>query len=148
LHWAANNGQVKIVKLLINAGAEVSPVSGQNPTPLDLALQANQWVIVNIFTLAGAKGGEGTSHGCNAQIFLEGLEGLTDPKGCTELIVEYGIPTLSPVENSCPPDKLSLTLDKPLGESLLFGQFIYPSKFPGKRANYHHRISHPLDSPI
>jgi len=80
LHWAANNGQVKIVKLLINAGAEVSPVSGQNPTPLDLALQANQWVIVNIFTLAGAKGGESTSHGCNAQIFLEGLEGLTDPK--------------------------------------------------------------------
>lgn len=102
LHWAANNGQDKIVKVLVNAGAEFSPASDQNSTPLDLALQANQWVIVSMLNQARAKGGESTSRGCTARISLKGLEGLTDSKGSTELIIRYSISTLSLTENSCP----------------------------------------------
>ena len=44
-----------------------------------------------------------------------------------------------------PPEKLSLAFDKPLAESSPFGQFIYPSNFPGTKEGYYH-ISHPRDT--
>lgn len=144
LHWAANNGHIEVVKLLIEAGAALSPLSDQNSTPLDMALRANQFVIVDLLTRAGAKENADALSTCDTITPTEALEEL---KSSGHLIDIYSVPNLIPVDNSSPPNKLSLVFDKPLGEGLVFGQFVYPSNFPGTR-NYYYHISHPLDAPV
>lgn len=48
LHWAASKGQTEILKLLIEAGAEKSPVFDQHTTPLDMDLRANQFATADL----------------------------------------------------------------------------------------------------
>lgn len=73
-------------------------------------------------------------------------ESTADSNKVEESIDVYSIPDPAMTEDSSPPDKLSLVLDKPLYERLSFGQFIYPANFPGTRDYYYH-LSYPLDRP-
>ncbi|KAF2812133.1 uncharacterized protein BDZ99DRAFT_383210, partial [Mytilinidion resinicola] len=54
IHWAASYGHVECVQLLIDAGADVNVRSDQGVTPMDLATQANQLVVVEMLKHAGA----------------------------------------------------------------------------------------------
>ena len=45
-----------------------------------------------------------------------------------------------------PPERLTLSFDKPLGEAMIFCQCIYPSNFHGTR-DYFFQISHPVSTP-
>ena len=144
LHWAANNGQIEVVKLLVEAGAALSPLSDQYSTPLDMALRASQSVIVDLLTRAGAKENADALSTCDTATPTKALEEL-ELSG--HLVDIYSVPIVIPVDNGSHPNKLSLVFDKPLGESLVFGQFVYLSNFPGTRDYYYH-ISHPLDAPV
>lgn len=147
LHWAANNGHIEIVKLLIRAGAELSPVSDQSSTPLDMAIRAKQTVIADLLIRVGANQSQDAlsdvSSKCNTPT---SAKGPAESKTMGESIDIYSIAKPALTDDSSAPDKLSLVLDKPLGERLSFGQFIYPSNFPGTRDYYYH-LSYPLDTP-
>lgn len=143
LHWAANNGHTEVVKMLIQADVELSPVSDQNSTPLDMARRANHPVIIDLLTRAGAKDSQDLSVKCHTST---PTETLTELKRSEEQVDIYSIPNLVPTDDSNPPDKLSLCFDKPVVERLPFGQFIYPSNFPGTRDYYYH-VSLPVDTP-
>ncbi|KAH7035974.1 uncharacterized protein B0I36DRAFT_347681 [Microdochium trichocladiopsis] len=54
LHWTANGGHVECVEALLRAGADPSPVSDTNETPLEMAMRANQLAVVDILRAAGA----------------------------------------------------------------------------------------------
>lgn len=60
-HWAANNDIThghKIVKLLVEHGADVNQVSDTGLTPLDMARRAGKSVNVKFLEEQGAKSGE------------------------------------------------------------------------------------------
>lgn len=142
IHWAANNGNVSCVQLLIEAGADVSAVSDQGNTPLDMAVRANQHAIVNLLTQAGAK----RSHELNSDDMpvnsTSSQEPASEPPGTDVYSIPRGEPNTHGLN---PPEKLSLSFDKPLGEPLIFGQFIYPSNFHGTK-DYFYQISHPIST--
>lgn len=146
LHWAANNGHIEIVKLLIRAGAELSPVSDQSSTPLDMAIRAKQNVIADLLTRAGAKEGHEALGDISSECNTTYATVPADSKTLGGLIDIYSIPDPAMTDDSSPPGKLSLVLDKPLCERLSFGQFIYPANFPGSKDYYYH-LSYPLDTP-
>ena len=142
LHWASNNGHFEIVKILVHAGAELSHLSDQNSTPLDLALRANQFEIVDFLTRAGAKESRHISCDYNNSTPADAIAKLELSR---EQVDIYSIPNLVAVDHGNPPSKISLVFDKPIGERLLFGQFVYPANFPGTKDYYYH-ISHPVDT--
>lgn len=55
LHWAANNGHLEVVRELIDAGADVNPVSDQFKSPLDMAVEQGQTEVEEVLRVAGAK---------------------------------------------------------------------------------------------
>jgi ankyrin repeat protein len=55
LDWAAQIGHVECVELPTAAGAELSPLSDQDSTPLDTALRANQLITTELLTRADAR---------------------------------------------------------------------------------------------
>ena len=55
LHWAASYGHIDCVKLLLEAGAEPNTVSDQRVTPLDLATQADQSIVIEVLHKVCAK---------------------------------------------------------------------------------------------
>ena len=132
LHWASYYGHVDCVNLLLGARAELSPVSDQDATPLDLALRAGQITIVDILTRAGA---------------LESRDVVTVPSMPTENESPAdGWSTSLPKEGDdiARQSKLSLVFDKPIQQGLNVGQFIYPSTIKSP-ADYIYQISHTLE---
>lgn len=57
LHWAAANGHVECVRLLLQLGAEVSPRSDTSKTPLDLAIEKRQTEVEKILRDDGGETG-------------------------------------------------------------------------------------------
>lgn len=55
LHWAAHNGHLECVRALINARAELSPISDTYRTPLDMAIGAGHGHIIRILKDCGAQ---------------------------------------------------------------------------------------------
>ncbi|PLB46001.1 hypothetical protein P170DRAFT_512600 [Aspergillus steynii IBT 23096] len=55
LHWAAYHGFLGCVQALIRAKAELSPISDQSKTPLDLTLENNKDSVAKVLRDAGAK---------------------------------------------------------------------------------------------
>lgn len=55
LHWAANSGHIEVVKILIQAGADLSPISDQTVTPLDMAIRSKHSGIVDLLVQTGAR---------------------------------------------------------------------------------------------
>lgn len=55
LHYAAHNGFLDCLLALLDAGAELSPMSDQSKTPLDMAIRGKQNHIANILRAKGAK---------------------------------------------------------------------------------------------
>lgn len=144
LHWASSSGHIEVVQLLIQAKADLSPISDQDSTPLDMALRANQFAIVDLLMRAGAK---------ESRVLLT-EEDATTPgqahfsKNTSAVpidIYKYNVVDKKLMMDSHAPDKLSLVFDKPLGQSLLFGQFAYASNFPGA-TGYTYHISRPLNT--
>lgn len=142
LHWASSSGHIEVVQVLIQAKADLSPISDQESTPLDMALRANQFAIVDLLMRAGAKG---------SRVLLT-AEDATTPvqahfsKNASAIPIDiYNVVDEKVMVDSHVPDKLSLVFDKPLGQSLLFGQFAYASNSPGA-TGYTYHISHPLDT--
>lgn len=139
LHWAASNGHLECVKLLVEAGADSSPISDQGSTPLDLALRQENTDIVQYLRKAGAK---------------EAHEISADTKFTPSLPEESANPEISFESISSAIDstanKLSMTFDQPLGESLSYGQFIYPNNnmFGHVGSDLIYEISHPIDSVV
>jgi hypothetical protein len=110
--------------MLVAAGADLSVVSDQNVTPLDLALSANQVVIANILTQAGARRGDDV------------LKELSLRGASTSSLHTY---TLFPTADG---NKLFLMFDEPaLSAVMRYGQYIYQPEHNG-RVYY---ISHLLD---
>jgi ankyrin repeat protein len=54
LHYAAGNGHLQIVKLLVNNGAELDPDKQYHPTPLSSALGRSHFDVAEFLILAGA----------------------------------------------------------------------------------------------
>ena len=144
LHWAAYHGHLEVVKVLVHAGAELSPVSDQDSTPLDMAFRTNQLEVVDFLMRAGAKKSRDVLYRPDTTTPSEEIAAL---KLSEEPVDIYDLSSLAPVELGDPPSKISLVFDAPLGESLSFGQFIYPSNFPGNKDYFYH-ISHPLNTII
>ncbi|KAI1462465.1 hypothetical protein F4805DRAFT_474388 [Annulohypoxylon moriforme] len=57
LHSAAENGDIRCVELLLNAGANVSPMNDTYKTPLDLAIERKQVEVEHLLRSQGAKCG-------------------------------------------------------------------------------------------
>lgn len=55
LHYAAHNGRLDCVLALLDAKAELSPISDQSKTPLDMAIQGKQRYIAKLLKERGAK---------------------------------------------------------------------------------------------
>ncbi|KAL8906512.1 MAG: hypothetical protein Q9207_001998 [Kuettlingeria erythrocarpa] len=142
LHWAANNGNINCVQLLIEAGANVSAVSDQGTTPLDMAIGAKQHAIVDILTQAGAKSSQDMKSNDTPTTTTASWRQEPNVVGVDIYDIPQGELNTEDVK---PPEKLSLSFDKPLGEALIFGQFIYPSNFHGTR-DYFYQISHPVST--
>ena len=142
LHWAANNGNVDCVQLLIEAGANVSAISDQDTTPLDMAIRANQNSIANLLIRAGAQRRWDMAD-VNTSSATPMATGHQDSN--VALVDEYNIPEEMETQDLDAPEKLTLSFDKPLGEALVFGQFIYPANFNGTRDYFYH-ISHPVSA--
>jgi hypothetical protein len=140
LHWAAYWGHIECVKLLIEAGAELSPISDQDTTPLDLALRANQIAVVDLLTQAGAKERRDIPNE-QSLTTAEQLEAL-ETKGESTDICNSPLPA----QTGDTQVKLTLAFDQPLDQSLLFGQFIYPS-IAERKKSYYFQVSRPLDTP-
>ena len=144
LHWAANNGHLEVVKLLLSKGADHSALSDQKSTPLDMAVRANQSVVAALLIRTGAKESRDLLVHSEPPV---NSGALGDSTRREDLVDVFNVPTTVPLYRTDPPDKLTLTFDKPLGERLVYGQFVYPSNFSGTNEYYYH-ISHPLDTPI
>ncbi len=56
LHWAATNGHIEMVRLLVAHGAEVNTKIGGWLTPLELACRKRQDDVINFLVKNGAKG--------------------------------------------------------------------------------------------
>lgn len=122
---------------------ELSHISNQNSTPLDLAIRANQSAIVDLLSLAGARE-IWDVRGERARTTPE--ETLDELRKTRYLVDFYSGPFLEPSteDDMSRPEKLSLAFDKRFAGSLPFSQFIYPSSFLGRRNTV--TISHPLDT--
>ena len=144
MHWAASNGNIDCVKVLIEAGADLSPVSDQGSTPLDMAFRANQHTITNLLTQAGARRNHDTN---NPDTPLNNIASSQQHEQDGAEIDAFNIPRILETQDVLPPEKLALSFDKPLGQALIFGQFIYPSNFHGTRDYFYH-VSHPLNTSI
>jgi len=143
-HWAANNGNIGCVQLLIEAGANVSVVSDQGTTPLDMAVRANQHTTSALLRQAGAKRSHETSTADAPSSTVAPIR-PRDQDGAD--FDAFNVPgDKVNTQDFHPPEKLSLSFDKPLGEPLIFGQLIYPSNFRGTQ-DYYYQISHPVSTP-
>ena len=109
LHWAASYGHVDCVKLLIEAGANVSVVSDQGVTPLDLAFQSDQVAIVEILKRAGAKNAKDVSETASESPLASLTESERD-----WIYVDQSSETSAPMEDTTLGSKLFLVFDKPL----------------------------------
>ena len=114
--------------MLLQAHADLNPVSNQDASPLDLALRASQAVIVDILSRAGAKESRDIQVSSN----------LTDHKSENFLIAPRKHRSTSNTSS-----KVALTFDKPIQQGMLVGQFIYPSTLPNEE-DWIFRISAPL----
>ena len=99
LHWTAYFGHIDCVKLLIEAGANLNPVSDQDASPLDLALRANQVNIVNTLSRAGA-------------LESRDIQGLAKPTEVWNTAAPSSPRKERSTSNSL--SKTSLTFDKPI----------------------------------
>lgn len=151
IHWAAYHGHLECVKLLIDAGAEVSPISDQGTTPLDLTYQSNQRAMSDLLLKNGAK----EAREVNTKGSNESMDKTTEPDGSVNLIETAITLSLAEPNKLCHDTRMTLTFDRPLNQSLLLGQFIYPDHhhsrtwdvhdFFGER-NQPYQLSHMLDT--
>lgn len=135
LHWAAYYGHIECVKLLISYGAELSSVSDQDATPLDLALRADQSAIADVLARAGAKESRDV-HAPDSPI----------PSNEKAAVDDWDASLPQQNNDSVLQIKLSLAFDKPLQQGLHVGQFIYPSTVKAPE-DYIYQISHLLEIP-
>jgi len=142
LHWAANSGHIEVVKILIQAGADLSPISDQTVTPLDMAIRSKQSGIVDLLVQTGARESRDVSAETSAS---KPVKAQADWEKVDSVLDIFSVPEPNLTESSQPPDKISLIFDKPLGQRMAFGQFVYPSNFPGN-LDYLYHISYPLDT--
>lgn len=148
LHWAASYGHVDSVKLLLEAGAEPNTVSDQRVTPLDLATQADQSIVMEVLHQVGAKLYQDTEAAAEHKANESGKD-----RGCDLSDPPYQVNTIvaSLDESKLGPDveKLRLCYDKPLARTLLkpaaVGRYVYPSGTTGAVNNIY-EISHFLES--
>ena len=153
LHWASYHGHLECVKLLLDAGAETSPVSDQRTTPLDLAYRNNQRAVSDILVQKGAKEAKAlTLEASNTLIEQsEDTEGFVHVNETAEALTLTGPADLD--TNTV----MTLTFDRPLEQSLVIGQFIYPDRRHSAALDFHdfagektqpYQISHMMDSSV
>lgn len=148
LHWAASYGHVDSVRLLLEAGAEPNTVSDQRVTPLDLATQADQSIVMEVLHQVGAK-------------LYQDIEAAAEHKAnelekdreCDSSNRPYQdntvVASLDDSKLGLDVEKLRLCYDKPLARTLLkpaaVGRYVYPSGTTGAVNNIY-EISHFLES--
>ena len=101
-------------------------------------------MIVDLLSLAGAK----ESRNVPSERLKTTPEDALGELGRTGKPLDvYSVPFSEPSmgDDISPPYMLSLVFDKPLGERLSFGQFIYPSNFLATKEYYYH-ILYTLDT--
>ncbi|KAI9773647.1 MAG: hypothetical protein M1840_006921 [Geoglossum simile] len=156
LHWAASYGHADCVELLIQANADLSVISDQSVTPLDLALRANETAAVDLLIKAGAKESRDIIPTLSSQSTAPPPQ---DPNSESKwinidnaLTSHTGTARQTP-DNTTFHNKLLLVFDKPLLRTLvnntMVSQFIYPRKSSDAPAppGYIYQISHVLETP-
>lgn len=144
LHWAASGGHIDCVKYLVEADVDLSPVSDQNVTPLDLAIHNNQGAIIDLLQRAGAKK---YSEIHILESSVTGLKGLGWESDWVNIE-----PTASEEREVIIGAKVLLVFDKPLSRALvnskMVGQYVYPRGLPVEASakGYIYQISHVLES--
>ncbi|KAL8690273.1 MAG: hypothetical protein Q9218_004239 [Villophora microphyllina] len=141
LHWAACCGHVDCVRLLLESGADPNSISDQRVTPLDLATQADQSVVLELLRDVGARLYQDTE--------IAAENPFNDADRNTE-----GISTSSPDQYTTTTEsldavKLHLVYDKPLARTLsksaAVGRFVYPAGTTGPTNNIY-EVSHFLET--
>ena len=148
LHWAASYGHVHCVKLLLEAGAEPNTVSDQRVTPLDLATQADQSIVIEVLHQVSARLYQDTEaaaeHKANELEKERDWDLINPPDQDTTSVASLGEGKLDPDV-----EKLRLVYDKPLSRTLLkpaaVGRYAYPSGTTGP-VNDIYEVSHFLES--
>jgi ankyrin repeat protein len=144
LHWAANNGNLEFVKLLVSAGADVNPISDQNTTPLDLAINENQLAIIEVLSRAGAKRKQEPP---SATLDLRPAYHLVKRDPRAESNNESRTTSAVTAKDNQSLPKFSLIFDQPIHQSTSFGQYIYfPDESADKLDLPFYQISRPLDT--
>ena len=153
LHWAANGGYIGCVSLLIEAGADINAFSDQGTTPLDLAISNSQVSTTDLLLRAGAKESKEISAGISVTATTKSESTQVLP----EVLKTTAALTLTDTEEVEHQTKLTFLFDRPMNQSLEWGQFVYRTdrhmatcdviNQPGETRQCY-QISHMLDNPI
>ncbi|KAL8684464.1 MAG: hypothetical protein Q9224_006336, partial [Gallowayella concinna] len=141
LHWAASYGHVDCVRLLLESGADPNAISDQQVTPLDLATQADQSIVLELLHTVGARSYQDIEVAAQ-----ETLNEAAEDAKCDS--IDPPSPDLTRAVYS-DAEKLQLVYDKPLVRTLLrpaaVGRFVYPGGTTGPSNNIY-EVSHFLET--